>query len=538
MRRENGPRSGKDDAERSAARLAQRLVETLCRLSPAARSYRRDDEDLVAWGTRLLPAYFREPPSAMHRWLAAELDRMRSERGSRLNLLAPRGSAKSTVGALAYVLRCAVEGSEPYVWIVSATKDQSRAHLENVKDELAHNMALAQSYPQATGRGSTWRAGAIELVNGAAIESFGVGQQLRGRRRQASRPSLVLCDDLENDHRVSSPQQRAELRDWFHGVVMKAGDERTNVVNLATALHRDSLAMRLAAAPGWTSRTFKSIERWPDQMELWSRWEELYCDRSDGRGTERARRFFEDHAAAMTAGAELLWPEKEGLYSLMRMRVEEGRATFDREKQNSPIDPERCEWPGEYFEDHIWFSQWPADVAVRVVALDPSKGADARFGDYSAYAAVAVDARGIVFVEAEMARRPTAEMVAAGANLCSRFRPDAFGVEANQFQDLLAGEFAAEFRRRRQRVLRPCLVHNHVTKAVRIRRIGPYLAQRRIRFLARSAATLMLVDQLRDFPLGDHDDGPDALEMALRLAEEMLGASNRDDGLGDRLIAA
>ena len=52
------------------------------------------------------------------------------------------------------------------------------------------------------------------------------------------------------------------------------------------------------------------------------------------------------------------------------------------------------------------------------------------------------------------------------------------------------------------------------------------------------AATQMLVDQLRDFPLGDHDDGPDALEMALRLAEEMLGASNRDDGLGDRLIAA
>jgi hypothetical protein len=25
-----------------------------------------------------------------------------------------------------------------------------------------------------------------------------------------------------------------------------------------------------------------------------------------------------------------------------------------------------------------------------------------------------------------------------------------------------------------------------------------------------------LVDQLRDFPIGDHDDGPDALEMAIR----------------------
>jgi hypothetical protein len=32
------------------------------------------------------------------------------------------------------------------------------------------------------------------------------------------------------------------------------------------------------------------------------------------------------------------------------------------------------------------------------------------------------------------------------------------------------------------------------------------------------------VNQLRDFPIGDHDDGPDALEMALRLAEELRGA--------------
>jgi hypothetical protein len=47
----------------------------------------------------------------------------------------------------------------------------------------------------------------------------------------------------------------------------------------------------------------------------------------------------------------------------------------------------------------------------------------------------------------------------------------------------------------------------------------------------------MLVDQLRDFPLGSHDDGPDALEMAIRLAKE-AGSKPADDGLGQRLIAA
>jgi hypothetical protein len=32
----------------------------------------------------------------------------------------------------------------------------------------------------------------------------------------------------------------------------------------------------------------------------------------------------------------------------------------------------------------------------------------------------------------------------------------------------------------------------------------------------------LLVEQMRDFPLGDHDDGSDALEMALRPAETIL----------------
>jgi hypothetical protein len=44
-----------------------------------------------------------------------------------------------------------------------------------------------------------------------------------------------------------------------------------------------------------------------------------------------------------------------------------------------------------------------------------------------------------------------------------------------------------------------------------------------------------LVDQLRDFPAGAHDDGPDALEMALRLAEEVWHGAHNSDGLGNKL---
>ncbi len=44
----------------------------------------------------------------------------------------------------------------------------------------------------------------------------------------------------------------------------------------------------------------------------------------------------------------------------------------------------------------------------------------------------------------------------------------------------------------------------------------------------------LLLHQLQEFPVADHDDGPDALELALRLAREMLAAVP-NDGLGHRL---
>ena len=499
-----------------------------------ARSKRSRQFDTLAWGREYLPMHFLRSPSQMHLWLGEQLDHLHENRGSKINVIGPRGGAKSTIGSLCYVLRAALERWEPYIWIVSDTKDQARTHLENIKVELENNRRLAGDYPHAVGRGTSWRSVSIRLRNGVVIESFGTGQRIRGRRREDTRPTLVICDDLQNDGHMVSAAQRESSRHWFHGTLLNAGTKRTNVINLATALHRDALAMQLDRAPGWNSAKFRAIINWPENMELWSRWEQIYSDLEKQYARRDAWVFYRKNYREMDAGAELLWPGEEDLYTLMKMRVEEGRAAFEREKQSSPIDPERCEWPEEYFGEHIWFNQWPDDLQLKTIALDPSKGADSRHGDYSALVVLGVDRQGLLYVEADLARRPTTQMVADGAALCQRHRIDAFGVEANQFQELLAGELQMEFQRRGVRSAPPCAIHNHVNKRVRIRRLGPYLSQRRIRFLAKNQTTQLLVDQLRDFPLGVHDDGPDALEMALRLAEQLYhGKSN--DGLGDRL---
>ena len=334
---------------------------------------------------------------------------------------------------------------------------------------------------------------------------------------------------------MRSPALREHSRDWFFGTLLKAGTPETNILNLATALHRDALAMRLLHTPGWKSRVFRAIQRWPEAMSLWHDWETIYTavDRSDAQIMGRA--FFEQHRDQMQAGAQVLWPELEDLYTLMCMRAEGGKTAFEREKQNSPIAPEQCEWPEEYFDESIWFEQWPKQLAIKTLALDPSKGTDARRGDYSAIVMLGLDRRGVLYAEANLAHRPVSQIVADGVELYRRFQPDAFGVETNQFQELLGTEFETEFRRQGLLAPRPKLIDNHVNKLVRIRRLGHYLATRRLKMKSNSPGTQLLIDQLRDFPAGDHDDGPDALEMALRLAEQLAAAANHTDNLPPRL---
>lgn len=60
-----------------------------------------------------------------------------------------------------------------------------------------------------------------------------------------------------------------------------------------------------------------------------------------------------------------------------------------------------------------------------------------------------------MYVEADLARRPTPQMVAEGVALFRRFHPQAFGLEANQYQELLAGEFEQAFARQNYFGVRP-----------------------------------------------------------------------------------
>lgn len=491
--------------------------------------------DLIEWSKKHLGEYFEKSPSRMHVWLGKKLGSFEKNRGIKLNVLAPRGAAKSTIGTLAYPLREALEGKEAYIWIISDTMSQAHGHLENIKTEIAENPTIAESYPESSGRGPVWRMGNIVLKNGVAIEAYGTGQKLRGRRRRQHRPSLIICDDLQNDNHIVSVDARDRSRSWFHGTLLKAGNTETNFINLATALHKEAIALELTERPGWVSKTFRAIEEWPIRTHLWEKWESIHTNIENPHHAEDAKSFYELNKPGMDEGSLVLWPEHESLYTLMLMRCESGRTAFEREKQNSPVNPEHCEWPESYFDEAIWYDELPRNIVAKTIALDPSKGVNSRRGDYSAFVMTAMDKQGIFYIDADLGRRPVPEIISCGVELYNKFSPDVFAVESNQFQDLLQDDFLEAFRNNGQFSARVFPLDNRINKLVRIRRLGPLLSHKRIRFKSASPSVKTLLDQLKSFPVGDHDDGPDALEMGIRVLEMLISDNGSEDGLPERL---
>lgn len=522
-----------DDFERSIAIQALSTMKAACdrmMRTAAPAAVKRQRMGLIEWGKKFLPHYLGNSTTDLHRWVCEWCERSVEDRNIKVNLMGPRGSAKSVWVTTAHVLRSIVEQTESLVWIISETKEQAQAQLEHVKTELEENELLAHVYPWGCGKGSTWRVNRIVTRNGVTVEAFGSGQKVKGRRAGASRPSLVVMDDIQSEPVMTSPERRRRNWDWLQSAVMKAGSPRTNFFNLANALHREAIGSQLHRTAGWASSRWRSIVEWPSNAALWDEWAKLYHDVENPRCKEIARAFYDDRRAAMDAGAVLLWPDREDLYSLMALREEGGRTTFEREKQSKEINPEECEWGDRYFPESIWFDRWPKEFRGRALACDPSKGKRDKVGDYSAFIKVQLGVDGVIYAQADMARRPVAQMVSDGVQIVREFGPMGFGLETNTWQELLGPPFEAGFLR--DAVLPPAFLplENMEAKEVRIRRLDPWITTGRLRFMAGCPSTALLVQQLQDFPIGDHDDGPDALEMAVRVLLYMLGMGNIREG--------
>lgn len=493
--------------------------------------------DLGYFGRAYLPHYFVRPSPQFHE----ELDRIWREgvmkglsptsdakqisraNGCRRAIEAPRGHAKSTNFTFKDDLHAAVYAYKHYVIILSDSSEQAEGFLADIKTELEENTALKEDFGELEGR--VWKTSVILLSNGVKIEAIGSGKKIRGRRHKQWRPDLIVCDDLENDENVNTPEQRKKLRSWFYKAVSKAGDTYTDIVYIGTLLHFDALLANVAKNPSYKTVKYRGVVSWAVNTELWDAWEVIYTDLYNDAHEEDAKQFFEQNRDAMLEGTAVLWEEKLSYYDLMVIRVSEGEASFNSEIQNDPIDPESCTFQEEWFD--FWDDegkQLPDFADPRFLfigANDPSLGKNKK-SDTSSIFALAKDTHtGYLYVViADIAKRKPDQIIEDALEASRRLQRDykrpyyKFGVETVQFQ-----YYFAEIMRQKAAAVGEYLpieeINSTQNKDARIQSLQPFVKNGYIKF---SQKHKTLLKQMFEYPMGKNDDGPDGLQMAVKLA--------------------
>jgi predicted phage terminase large subunit-like protein len=311
----------------------------------------------------------------------------------------------------------------------------------------------------------------------------------------------MFLDDIENDEAVRSPEQRQKIENWVNRAALKVGppDGSMHVIWVGTVLHFDAVLVRAARTPLWRVTEFQAILTWPDRMDLWEEFEEIW----QNEGEAAARAFHAARRDEMDAGAVLNWPAVQPLVWLMLERAA-SRDAFATEYQNKPISA------GNPFADlTFWVARKPDWVFFG--AIDPSLGKIGKGRDPSAILIGGFDRTAGVLdvVEASIRRRLPDLIIADTIALQREYRCLLWFVEAVQFQEFLRTTLMAEAAKQGVGISAVPVVPSG-DKTLRIERLQPPVKAGLIRFQPGQST---LIDQLQQWPNGDHDDGPDCLDM-------------------------
>lgn len=479
------------------------------------------------------------PDGTFQRELTGFLAQASQKRGTRIAVAAPRGFGKSIITTCEYVIFCICYKLEDFIVIISSTQSQVADFLQNVKRELETNERLMNDFPDVYKPDKKtslerWSQAEIVTPNDVKVLALSTGQQIRGRRYGESRPSLIILDDIETNEAVKNPESAYNLEDWLTKAVLKSGDTNTNIIFLGTLHHHNSLLAKFTdpkQVPGWISKVYKAVISYAERTDLWDKWSKIYLGLDtykDEFGSDAARAYFEANEKEMLKGVCLLWPEHKSYYALMAQREQDGPLSFDSEYQNEPINERDCIFnlkDVQYLED-VYGSE--EELLIRrgrhllfYGACDPSMGKDREAGDFSAIVTVAIDddTRAIYVLDVDVARRSPSKTIDAILEY-SKIREYAkFGIESNQFQELMVEEL-----RRRANEARCNLmvkeINNTNNKQIRIETLQPMIKSGKLILSKKHRA---LLEEMRFYPKGRHDDALDAVEMAVKLALKHTG---------------
>jgi predicted phage terminase large subunit-like protein len=474
-----------------------------------------------------------------HREICASIDEVSNVvRNAKIARAAPRSHGKSSYLSKAAPLRETVFRKRKYIIIISETPSVSEPNLEWLSGQLKTNVKLRADFGPLLSPKQQMndKDNSKEFIAWEPLESDGkkqttmvqaasTGQALRGRNWNGTRPDLIIGDDLEDiKTNAATKEQREKLRDWFAQTVMPLGDakgEKTAFIVMGTVVHEASLLNDLLHnRADFKSHKYKALIEMPDRIDLWEECQAIYqSDQIPINEREvKAREYYEDNRVAMNEGAVVLWPEVQPIWKLMTWKWANGSKAFNTEYQNEPRDEESQVFVPEnfhYFDESDLYDDRGRPMPLDYYAFwDVAAGKSSR-SDYNAIVTIARNrVTGVIYVVDAWAKKcPAHVALDMAVKKIEQFGHRFFTVETIGVGYDMYRQLQEKLQKKRIYSTKIKSVSHHGNKKEqRIEALEPLCESGFLRF---KKIHSLLLEQMEQFPTGQHDDLPDALTGAV-----------------------
>lgn len=411
-----------------------------------------------------------------------------------------RESAKTTFSKL-FIVWLIVFKKREYINVDSFDKENSERILFDIAYELSNNLRLIEDYGVFYSR----KRGIDEIKqtkisnfvteNGIRVEAHSTQESVRGRLHLNQRPDFLLLDDFETNKTKDSVAYTKQIQEHIteamggmspKGVILYLGNYITEFGNVQFLINRAKTDERIR---------LRNVPIMTDNIPSW--------------GAKYART---DEEAKKT--------EKVSIEDKERQL---GSYVFSYEMMNQPVDDRLAEFKRERIQ-HITEEEVKRMETLCFITID-SAVSKKESADSTGITINRVDEHNKWYVRTYKLKVNAMELIDHMFYLHKTYSPATMGLEDTTFTLAVKPFLQEEMRKRKVFFSVTPLKHQSTQKETRIRAIIPRWESEAIFLVGDNAE---LIDEMRSFPRGVHDDILDSLAYQIQVAHRPHGVYSKD----------
>lgn len=447
-------------------------------------------DNMIMFGKVTMPSMFSSPSPSFHYKIA---DVLQDDSSKQVNIIAPRGHAKSSIVGGVYPLYHIMnhDGAKLIV-LVSRTQDHAIKLLGTIKDVLDYSETFRAIYGYwGQHSAKQWAKAEIELKDGTVIICKGTGQQLRGIKVGSQRPTLIIVDDPEDENNTKTSEAMEQNLRWLlQSAVPSLDPRRGKIIVIGTPQHQRCLVEVLKEMKGWANLHFA-----PDMdkgIALWEEWQpikKLKQKKIELESIARVSVFYREYLCQIVGDEDQLFKESYIQYHDYTLTIDDSSQHFISNKDTT--------------------------IPVNVfMGVDPASSTR-KTADYSVIMPVAVDEQNNRYILPYYRKRATPMKLAeAIIEYFKIYKPVKVRIESVGYQEMLREYIKHRTEEENLFIAGLEIKENpRTSKSSRLETMEPYFAQGKV-FIKKNMTELK--DELLLYPRGKHDDLLDGMYYAMK----------------------